>query len=53
MGLLKGLGWCCLFIAAAIIGNSPILLDHIPVPLLVVMFMSPWIYIATLAARSK
>ena len=53
MGLLKGLGWTTLFFLAAIVGNSEVLLDHIPVWVCAGLFMSPFIYIALLAARSR
>ena len=53
MGCLKGLGWCALFFLAAIVGNSEVLLNLIPVWLLVVLFSMPWCFVALMAARNN
>jgi hypothetical protein len=51
MSILAGLAWTLLFFAAVLVGDNPFLLDHIPLPFLIGLFMGPWIYIAARAAR--
>ena len=53
MKALYAFFWCGLFFTAILIGDNEVLLNLIPVWLLMVLFCSPWIYIARMAARMR
>lgn len=45
MNIIKGLGWCVIFFLAIIIGDSPALLNIIPLPVLIILSIAPFIFI--------